>query len=139
MRRPILIIDGGSFAHRAALPKSIRHHRDKGAAAIPGFANFLLRYGSECPRAVIVGWDTLKKPTYRHDGKRPSSALFQIRTFCFILRLPIAGNYSCVFRIEPAIVPCTPTSDFAQDVPIPNYFLSRSGAAEMATSDPLNS
>ena len=69
MRRPLLIIDGDSFAHRAyhALPKSIRRHGNKGAGAILGFANFLLRfYESEHPRAVIVGWDTLDEPTYRH-------------------------------------------------------------------------
>jgi 5'-3' exonuclease len=71
MRRPLLIIDGDSFAHRAyhALPKSIRRHGNKGAGAILGFANFLLRfYERECPRAVLVGWDTLDKPTYRHDA-----------------------------------------------------------------------
>jgi DNA polymerase-1 len=69
MRRPLLIIDGDCFAHRAyhALPKSIRRHGNKGAGAILGFANFLLRfYESEHPRAVIVGWDTLDEPTYRH-------------------------------------------------------------------------
>ena len=32
-----------------------------------GFANYLLRfYASERPRAVLVGWDTLDAPTYRH-------------------------------------------------------------------------
>jgi DNA polymerase I len=69
MRRPLLIIDGDSFAHRAyhALPKSIRRHGNKGAGAILGFANFLLRfYENEHPRAVLVGWDTLDEPTYRH-------------------------------------------------------------------------
>ena len=69
MRRPLLIIDGDSFAHRAyhALPKTIRRRGNKGAGAIVGFANFLLRfYASEHPRAVIVGWDTLDQPTYRH-------------------------------------------------------------------------
>lgn len=69
MRRPLLIIDGDSFAHRAyhALPKSIRRRGGKGAGAILGFANILLRlYDSERPRAVLVGWDTLDQPTYRH-------------------------------------------------------------------------
>jgi DNA polymerase I len=67
--RPLLVIDGDSFAHRAyhALPKSIRRCGNKGAGAIVGFANFLLRlYESERPRAVVVGWDTLDVPTYRH-------------------------------------------------------------------------
>jgi DNA polymerase-1 len=71
MRRPLLIIDGDSFAHRAhhALPKTIRRHGNKGAGAIVGFANFLLRlYESENPRAVLVGWDTLDAPTYRHEA-----------------------------------------------------------------------
>ena len=45
MRRPLLIIDGDSFAHRAyhALPKSIRRKGDRAAGAIVGFANLLLR------------------------------------------------------------------------------------------------
>ena len=71
MRRPLLIIDGDSFAHRAyhALPKSIRRRGNKGAGAILGFANFLLRlYETEKPRAVLVGWDTLDEPTYRHEA-----------------------------------------------------------------------
>jgi DNA polymerase I len=67
--RPLLVIDGDSFAHRSyhALPKSIRRRGNKGGGAIVGFANFLLRlYGAEQPRAVLVGWDTLDVPTYRH-------------------------------------------------------------------------
>jgi DNA polymerase I len=66
--RPLLVVDGDSFAHRAyhALPKTIRRTGDKGAGAILGFANILLRlYQQECPRAVLVGWDTLDTPTYR--------------------------------------------------------------------------
>ena len=71
MTRPLLVIDGDSFAHRAyhALPKTIRRRGDKGGGAIVGFANFLLRlYESENPRAVLVGWDTLDEPTYRHEA-----------------------------------------------------------------------
>jgi DNA polymerase I len=71
MSRPLLVIDGDSFAHRAyhALPKSIRRQGNRGAGAIVGFANFLLRlYESERPRAVLVGWDTLEAPTYRHQA-----------------------------------------------------------------------
>src|SRR5271167_2830271 len=67
--RPLLVVDGDSFAHRAyhGLPKSIRRHGGKGGGAIVGFANFLLRlYEAEQPRAVLVGWDTLDAPTYRH-------------------------------------------------------------------------
>jgi exodeoxyribonuclease III len=68
-RRPLLVIDGDSFAHRAyhGVPKSIVRRGGKGAGAIVGFANFLLRlYQAERPRAVLVGWDTLTVPTYRH-------------------------------------------------------------------------
>jgi DNA polymerase-1 len=67
--RPLLVIDGDSFAHRAyhGLPKSILRRDGKGGGAIVGFANFLLRlYQTERPRAVLVGWDTLDAPTYRH-------------------------------------------------------------------------
>jgi DNA polymerase I len=69
IRRPLLVIDGDSFAHRAyhALPKAILRRGGMGAGAIVGFANFLLRiHAAEQPRAVLVGWDTLDAPTYRH-------------------------------------------------------------------------
>ena len=68
--RPLLVIDGNSFAHRSyhALPKTIRRSDGKAAGAIVGFANFLLRfYADERPRAVIVGWDSLDAPTKRHE------------------------------------------------------------------------
>jgi hypothetical protein len=71
--RPLLVIDGDSFAHRSchALPKTIRRSDGKGAGAILGFANVLLRfYADERPRAVIVGWDTLEATTKRHDSNR---------------------------------------------------------------------
>jgi exodeoxyribonuclease III len=70
-RRPLLVIDGDSFAHRAyhALPKTIRRQGGKPAGAILGFANLLLRlYREERPRAVLVGWDTYEEPTYRHQA-----------------------------------------------------------------------
>jgi exodeoxyribonuclease III len=69
-RRPLLAIDGDSFAHRAyhALPKNIRRDGGRPAGAILGFANLLLRlYREEKPRAVLVGWDTYEAPTYRHE------------------------------------------------------------------------
>ncbi len=68
--RPLLVIDGDSFAHRAyhALPKTIRRKGNRPAGAILGFANLLLRlYDQEQPRAVLVGWDTLNAPTYRNE------------------------------------------------------------------------
>jgi DNA polymerase-1 len=61
----LLAIDGDSLAHRAyhALPKSIRLN------ALVGFANFLLRlWEAERPQSVLVAWDTLETPTYRHEA-----------------------------------------------------------------------
>ena len=66
----LLAVDGDSFAHRSyhALPKTIRRTDGKGAGAILGFVNFLLRlYDVERPRAVVVGWDSLEAPTRRHE------------------------------------------------------------------------
>jgi len=71
VKRPLLVIDGDSLAHRAyhALPKTIRRAEGKPSNAIVGFTNFLLRlWDSEMPRAVFVGWDTLEVPTYRHEA-----------------------------------------------------------------------
>ena len=61
----LLAIDGDSLAHRAyhALPKSIRLN------ALVGFAGFLQRlWESEQPESVLVGWDSLDTPTYRHEA-----------------------------------------------------------------------
>jgi 5'-3' exonuclease len=69
--RPLLAIDGDSLAHRAyhALPKTIRRAGGRPAGALLGFANFLLRlWEAEQPRAVVVGFDTLEVPTYRHEA-----------------------------------------------------------------------
>ena len=74
MSRPLLVVDGDSFAHRAyhGLPKTNLRHGNKGAGAIVGFANFLIRlYEDEQPRAVLVAWDTLDAPTYRHLAFEP--------------------------------------------------------------------
>jgi DNA polymerase-1 len=68
--RPLLVIDGDSLAHRAyhALPKTIRRAEGRPGNMIVGLSNFLMRlWESEQPRAVVVGWDTLEVPTYRHE------------------------------------------------------------------------
>ncbi len=67
--RPLLVVDGDSLAHRAyhALPKSFRRAEGRPGNALLGFSNFMLRlWQSEQPRAVLVGWDSLDTPTYRH-------------------------------------------------------------------------
>jgi DNA polymerase-1 len=69
--RPLLVIDGDSFAHRAyhALPKSIRRADQRPAGALVGFANMLIRlWEAEQPRTVLVAWDTLEVATYRHQA-----------------------------------------------------------------------
>ena len=61
----LLAIDGDSLTHRAyhALPKSIKLN------AVVGFSNFLMRlWESQQPESVLVGWDTLETPTYRHQA-----------------------------------------------------------------------
>jgi DNA polymerase I len=65
----LLAVDGDSLAHRAyhGLPKQLKDGAGRPANALIGFANFLQRlWDLEQPDAVVVGWDTLETPTYRH-------------------------------------------------------------------------
>jgi DNA polymerase-1 len=69
VKAPLLAVDGDSLAHRAyhALPKSIRRADKRPANMIVGFANMLVGlWDLEQPRAVLVGFDSLDTPTYRH-------------------------------------------------------------------------
>jgi DNA polymerase-1 len=69
MSGPLLVVDGDSFAHRSyhALPKSIRRADGGPAGLLTGVGNLLVRlWEEERPRAVVVCWDTLTVPTYRH-------------------------------------------------------------------------
>jgi DNA polymerase-1 len=71
VKGPLLAVDGDSLAHRAyhALPKSIRRADKRPANMIVGFANMLVRlWDFEQPRAVLVGFDSLDTPTYRHEA-----------------------------------------------------------------------
>ncbi len=66
----LLAIDGDSLAHRAyhAIPKQISGN-GRPANALVGFAGFLMRlWDAERPESVLVGWDSLETPTYRHDA-----------------------------------------------------------------------
>jgi len=66
----LLAVDGDSLAHRAyhAIPKSIRGN-GRPANALVGFAGFLERlWDAEQPDSVLVGWDSLEHPTYRHEA-----------------------------------------------------------------------
>jgi len=63
----LLAIDGDSLAHRAyhGGPKT----RDN---AVVGFTNWLATlWQAEAPDGIVVGWDTLTVPTYRHDAFAP--------------------------------------------------------------------
>jgi DNA polymerase-1 len=68
--RPLLAVDGDSFAHRAyhALPKKAFRRKDGGPGnALEGFTTMLFRlWEGERPRALLVAWDSLEHPTYRH-------------------------------------------------------------------------
>ncbi len=68
--RPLLVVDGDSFAHRAyhALPKSIRGAGGRPGALV-GFTNMLVRlWEAEHPRQVLVAWDSIGVPTYRNEA-----------------------------------------------------------------------
>ena len=67
-QRPLLVIDGDSFAHRAyhGVPKTVRRADGGPGNAILGFANYLIRlWEAERPRAIFVGWDKLSEPNWR--------------------------------------------------------------------------
>ena len=70
MKTPLLVVDGDSLAHRAyhALPRTIRRGDGGPGNTLVGFTTMLLRlWQAERPRAVVVGWDTIGQPTYRHE------------------------------------------------------------------------
>jgi DNA polymerase-1 len=63
-------MDGDSFAHRAyhGVPKSVRRKDGGPGNMLMGVSNYLVRFWQgEQPRAVLVAWDTLTVPTYRHE------------------------------------------------------------------------
>jgi DNA polymerase-1 len=64
-------MDGDSFTHRAyhALPGSMRRDDGGPSNALLGFTNMMLQlWREEQPRSVLVAWDTLDVPTYRHEA-----------------------------------------------------------------------
>ena len=68
---PLLAVDGDNFAHRSyhALPKSIRRADGRPAGLLTGVGNLVVRlWEEESPRAILVAWDTLTVPTYRHEA-----------------------------------------------------------------------
>jgi DNA polymerase-1 len=67
-RAPLLLIDGDSLTHRAYHGSRPLEDADgRPINALHGFAVMLLALvRTERPRAVLVCWDTLTVPTYRH-------------------------------------------------------------------------
>ena len=69
--KPLLIVDGDSFAHRYfhAPFGSVKRADGRDGKLLDGVGNLLIRlWHEESPRAVLVGWDTLTVPTYRHEA-----------------------------------------------------------------------
>jgi DNA polymerase-1 len=131
----LLAIDGDSFAHRAyhALPKTIARAGGRPAGAIVGFANMLIRlWDAERPRAVLVAWDTLDVPTYRHEafagyqgGREFDAALLE--------QLPLLPEFvqSCGFAVAKA--PGFEADDFLAAATRAEE--GRGGTVTVATSD----
>ncbi len=92
-RRPLLVVDGDSLAHRAyhALPP-ITGAEGRPINAMLGFANMLLQaIDVEEPRAVLVGWDSVGEPTYRtalYDGYQAQRPAFDAELIWQLDRLP---------------------------------------------------
>jgi DNA polymerase I len=67
-RAPLLLIDGDSLTHRAYHgSRPLQGAAGRPINALHGFAVMLLALArTERPRAVLVCWDSLDVPTYRH-------------------------------------------------------------------------
>jgi DNA polymerase-1 len=104
----MMIIDGDSLAHRAyhALPKSIRFN------AVVGFTNMLLRlWETEEPRSVLVGWDTLESPTYRHEALEVYQA-GRVFESSLLEQLPMLPQLVVAFGFASARAPGYEADDF---------------------------
>ena len=69
--KPLLVVDGDSFTHRAyhALPGRCAGRMAARRTRSIGFSDMLMRlWRDERPRTVLVAWDTLDVPTYRHEA-----------------------------------------------------------------------
>jgi DNA polymerase-1 len=130
--RPLLVVDGDSFAHRAyhALPKSIRRAGGRPGNLLVGLANMLMGlWQAERPRAVLVGWDSLDHPTYRHEafagyqsGREFDDALLE--------QLDLAPELAASFGFACAKAPGYEADDF-----LAAAVASSDGPVLVATSD----
>jgi DNA polymerase-1 len=130
--RPLLVVDGDSFAHRAyhALPRSIRRGDGRPGNLLVGLANMLTGlWLAAQPRAVLVGWDSLAHPTYRHEafggyqaGREFDDALLE--------QLDLAPELAASFGFACAKAPGYEADDF-----LAAAVASTDGPALVATSD----
>ena len=130
--KPLLVVDGDSFAHRAyhALPKSIRRAGGRPGNMLVGLANMLMGlWQAERPRAVLVGWDSLDHPTYRHEafagyqsGREFDAALLE--------QLDLAPKLAASFGFACAKAPGYEADDF-----LAAAVASSEGPVLVATSD----
>ena len=135
MTGPLLVVDGDSFAHRAyhAMPKSIRGEGGRPAGAIVGFANMLMRlWEATSPRAVLVGWDTLDVPTYRHEAFTGYQAGREFDT-ALLAQLPLLPEFVRAAGFAAARAPGYEADDFLAAAVASEE--ARGGTALVATSD----
>src|SRR5208282_3678175 len=80
--RPLLVIDGDSFAHRSyhALPKTIRRDDGNGAGAIVGFANFLSRLYDADPARSSSDGTPWRRPQNATSNFRPIRGAVSLTT-----------------------------------------------------------
>jgi DNA polymerase-1 len=131
----LLAVDGDSFAHRAyhGLPKTLTRAEGRPAGAIIGFANMLIRlWEAEQPRAVLVAWDTLDEPTYRHEafaayqsGRKFDAALLE--------QLPLLPELAAACGFAVARAPGYEADDFLAAAARDEE--ARGGTVSVATSD----
>jgi len=125
----LLAIDGDSFAHRAyhGLPKSIRLN------AVVGFMNMVTRlWEAEKPDCVLVAWDTLTVPTYRHEAFEPyqSGRVFEDS---IVEQLDILPQVTAACGFATAKAPGYEADDFLAAAVAQEE--SRKGRTLVATSD----
>jgi DNA polymerase-1 len=135
VKRPLLVVDGDSFAHRAyhALPSSIKRAEGAPANALVGFTNMLLGlYDQESPRAVVVGWDSLETPTYRHEAfaAYQSGRVFDPE---LLEQLDLLPELVTAFRFAAAKAPGYEADDFLGAAVA--FEEGRGGTVLVATSD----
>ncbi|MDX6512334.1 MAG: polymerase [Gaiellaceae bacterium] len=133
--RPLLAVDGDSFAHRAyhALPKSIRRAEGRPGNALVGFTNMMQRlWEAERPRAVVVAWDSLGEPTYRLEA---FSAYQSGREFDeeLLEQLDLLPELSAALGFAVAKAPGYEADDFLAAAV--HFEEARGGFALVATSD----